>query len=220
MEVQMYGRIARACLPVLLLCPLLGAHAGGWAVITLDALPDHAVAQQPLELTFMVRQHGAEPMTDLKPAVTARAGKLVTSAVATRTNRPGQYRVSLTMPEPGDYAITIDPHFADSKVTLPAVRATGAGALDVPQYSAAERGLRLFVAKGCISCHQHSRASGARSFPVGPELSTPRLAPAVLAKFLADPSIQPPTGNFRMPNLQLKDTEIAALVAFLSTEHE
>jgi hypothetical protein len=55
---------------------------------------------------------------------------------------------------------------------------------------------------------------------VGPELSTPRLAPAFLAKFLADPSIRPPTGNFRMPNLQLKDTEIAALVAFLCTEHE
>ncbi|MBL8103614.1 MAG: hypothetical protein JNM02_13855, partial [Anaerolineales bacterium] len=34
------------------------AFAGGWAVITLDEFPSEVHASQPLEIGFMIRQHG------------------------------------------------------------------------------------------------------------------------------------------------------------------
>ena len=39
------------------------ALAGGWAVITLDELPGQVEANQPLEIGFMVRQHGVTPLS-------------------------------------------------------------------------------------------------------------------------------------------------------------
>ena len=82
----------------------------------------------------------------------------------------------------------------------------------------AERGRRLFVAKGCVTCHLH-RAVNETSIAVGPELTGRRFAPEYLARFLADPAavIPPPSGAFGMPNLRLKPAEIAALTAFLNT---
>ena len=52
---------------------------------------------------------------------------------------------------------------------------------------------------------------------VGPDLTERRLAADYLARFLADPSIKPATANGRrMPNLELRDEDIASLVAFLA----
>jgi len=82
----------------------------------------------------------------------------------------------------------------------------------------AERGRRLFVAKGCVTCHLH-RAVNETSIAAGPELTGRRFAPEYLARFLADPAavIPPASGAFGMPNLHLKPTEIAARTAFLNT---
>ncbi len=65
--------------------------AGGWAVITLDELPSHAVAGEPLTVGFTVRQHGSTLMTGLYPKVTAIMGeeKLVFPAEA--EGGPGHY---------------------------------------------------------------------------------------------------------------------------------
>jgi hypothetical protein len=54
------------------------ALAGGWAVVTLDALPREVRAGQSYQLGFMVRQHGKTPTNQdldgkpLKPVLTAR----------------------------------------------------------------------------------------------------------------------------------------------------
>jgi hypothetical protein len=52
---------------------------------------------------------------------------------------------------------------------------------------------------------------------IGPELTGKRYPPEFLHRFLADPAANAThTGPFRMPNLGLKQQEIAALVAFLN----
>ena len=38
--------------------PVLGFAFGGWCVVTVDDLPEYAVAGQPLALSYTVRQHG------------------------------------------------------------------------------------------------------------------------------------------------------------------
>jgi cytochrome c2 len=214
----MTTRASRFTLPALFLLPLLGVY-GGWAAITVEDLPDYGVVRQPLNLTFTVRQHGVTKLSDLEPRVDARAGGASASAKAELVG-DGQYRARLVLPQAGTWTITIHSGFGASRVTLVPMQVIEATAQPPLALPAAERGRRLFVAKGCVACHLHSDVSGSGVVAVGPELTGAgrRLAPEYLQRFLADPSI---TGSSnRMPNLNLKQPEIAALIAFLGAERQ
>ena len=81
-----------------------------------------------------------------------------------------------------------------------------------------ERGRRLFVAKGCVTCHVHREVAGSGVVAVGPELTNHPLPTDYLKQFLANPGVGPQNGTARMPDLGLESQEIATLVAFLSAE--
>jgi cytochrome c peroxidase len=84
--------------------------------------------------------------------------------------------------------------------------------------SAADRGLRLFVAKGCATCHVHPDVTGSGEVKVGPDLTGRRFEADYLRRFLAEPSIATTRGpdGFEMPDLNLAPQEIAALTAFIN----
>jgi len=206
----MATRASRFALPVLLV-PLLGIY-GGWAAITVEDLPDYGVVRQPLNLTFTVRQHGVTKLSDLEPRVEAR-GAGTAAAVAVPTKEEGQYAARLVLPQAGEWTITIHSGFGPSRVTLVPLTVIDAGAQAPAALPAADQGLRLFVAKGCLTCHLHRDVKGSGTVAVGPELTNRRLAPEYLQRFLADPSMIGSAN--RMPNLNLKQAEIAALIAFL-----
>ncbi|MCI0433214.1 MAG: cytochrome c [Gemmatimonadetes bacterium] len=209
---------------LLLAFPLAAATwTGGWAVITIDDLPEHLVTGLPVDLTFTIRQHGMTPIADLRPVVNARSGERDTRVVAMPTGKPGTYSAKLAVPRDGDWKVTIDSDFGDSRVTLLPIRASAAHASNgngAAAPAAWERGRALFVAKGCLTCHLHREVSGAHVVPVGPDLSDRRFAPDYLARFLDDPSIRPPTSDIRMPDLDLDDAEIRALVAFINGDRQ
>ena len=208
----MTTRASRFALPALLLLPLV---YGGWAAITVEDLPDYGVVRQPLNLTFTVRQHGVTKLSNLEPRVEARAtGATAAAAVAERGKEEGQYTARLVLPQAGEWTITIHSGFGASRVTLVPMQVIEPTAQAPAALPAAERGRRLFVAKGCVTCHLHRDVSGSGVVAVGPELTSRHLAAEYLQRFLADPSI---TGSAnRMPNLNLKPPEIAALIAFLN----
>src|SRR5688572_2150064 len=52
----------------------LGAYYGGWATVTVENLPDQLVAGTPYNLTFSIRQHGDNLLTDLTPYVQLKSG--------------------------------------------------------------------------------------------------------------------------------------------------
>ena len=83
-----------------------------------------------------------------------------------------------------------------------------------------ELGKGLFVAKGCIVCHQNKAArelsGNFQSLSVGPDLSSPKWTTEFLHRWLKDPSAVKP--GTQMPTLGLSDSEIAALAAFLTAE--
>lgn len=83
----------------------------------------------------------------------------------------------------------------------------------------AELGEILFVAKGCVTCHQHDGVAynGIRT-DMGPNLSNHQVGPEFLRLWLRDPAqVRPQT---LMPNLELSDGEIEALIVFLSGDGE
>jgi hypothetical protein len=177
------------------------------------------VARRPVSLTFTVRQHGVHPLTGLEPRVEATSGRLTAAAAAPAGAEAGQYTATLVLADTGDWAITIHSGFGNSSTTLLPLRAIAPDAPAPPPLAEAERGRRLFVAKGCITCHLH-RDLSTTSLGIGPELTTRRFPPEYLTRFLANPPAvyAAAAGAPQMPNLHLKAPEIAALIAFINTE--
>ena len=192
---------------------LTAAYAGGWAIITLNDLPDYAVAGKPLTLIFTVRQHGQTLLSGLQPSIRATgSGGLMAKASAVPGTTPGEYTGALTFPQPGEWTITITSGFNSTATTLPVLKVIGSGTpLPVP-FSPATRGVRLFMAKGCIGCHRHVEVNPEHTTDAKFDLTGKRFPPDYLKKFLADPSVKPA----EMPNLKLKAEEIEALAAFIN----
>jgi len=83
--------------------------------------------------------------------------------------------------------------------------------------SPAALGEKLFIAKGCITCHVHPAFAGKGYTSLELKDLTGYMAiPEYLRVWLKDPAtVKPKT---EMPNLELKDSEIEALIAFLSNQ--
>jgi hypothetical protein len=196
---------------VLLALAAVTAYGGGWSIITLADFPDYVVAGEPVTLTFSVRQHGNHLIDGLKPALRASTtGGLQVDAEAKPTGNKGEYSATLRLANPGEWTIRVDGGFnAEDKtrsynaLTLPSLAVVRGAPAGGPTFSEAERGSRLFVAKGCVGCH----AAGTDK-----DVTKKQFAGDYLTKFLADPSIR----KVDMPNLKLKASEISSLIAFLN----
>lgn len=208
---------ARA-LPLVAALPIAAAYVGGWATITVETLPDYLVVGQPTNLTFSVRQHGMHLLGGLQPTIEARAGERRLDARALPTNRDGYYTATLNVPEPGEWKVRIRSGFRVSEVTLLPIAAVNGLARNTVASTPLQRGQRLFVAKGCVTCHNHGRVPGADGgFAFAPDLTDKHFPREYLQAFLANPAVKPNwSSDNRMPNLNLKADEIAALIAFLN----
>jgi|RhiMetdeSRZDD1v2_1073273.scaffolds.fasta_scaffold518356_1 cytochrome c2 len=82
----------------------------------------------------------------------------------------------------------------------------------------ADYGRALFSAKGCVTCHHHGAIPGSGQLGGSdvPDLTNYTANADFLRTWLKDPrAIRP---NTWMPNLELKQDEIEALIAFLSAK--
>jgi cytochrome c2 len=85
--------------------------------------------------------------------------------------------------------------------------------------SQVELGEHLFVTKGCITCHSNSKVSnsfGYMKVNAGPDLTKFSASPEALRLRLKDPSSV--KSDTQMPNLNLSETEIEALIAFINSK--
>jgi hypothetical protein len=190
---------------------------GGWAVVTITQLPESMSAGAPINLVYAVRQHGVTLLSGLDGWVEATSGSARVSARAIPADRPGHYSATLTLPEAGDWSLIVHDGFTLHRGTPIVLSVSGPGRPPRP-LSASESGERLFVAKGCVTCHAHGRILFAPPATIGPELTARRYAPGYLTTFLADPSRARSgrNGDLRMPDLDLRSDEIQSLVAFLN----
>jgi mono/diheme cytochrome c family protein len=197
---------------------------GGWAVITVDDLPQTLAVGQPTRIEFMVRQHGVTPLDQLTPTIVAsddKRGASEVTASAIKSGPAGHYVATLVVPRTGDWTVTINSGFGASRVTLYPIPATTTPTHSPDDNAPADVGRRLFVAKGCVTCHVHDAAAGNNSIAVGPNLTPRRYQADYLAKLLANPTIaRTPGQQSTMPNLGLKTAEIAALVAFINVDRQ
>jgi hypothetical protein len=211
---------------VALLSLVTVAYAGGWDLITVKDFPDFAVAGRTLELTFTVWVPSLEPLTGLHPVVRATHAKArAVRAIAKASAAPAEYTAELILPEPGDWVIAFDTEY-ESAASLPPLKVIAPGTPAPTQFSLTTRGLRLFTFKGCNGCHLHPEVKEGRLY--GPDLTGKEYATEYLKRFLADPGTTPAPEEvwskdrsyggspYAMPNLNLKDAEIEALVGFIT----
>ena len=121
-----------------LLLPAAGALAGGWVVVTLETMPGQIQAGEPMELSFMVRQHGRTPTHDVSPVLTAtnaESGRRI-QADAEPASKVGRFTVEVSFPDAGlwEWSISAEPYvqtttFAPLTV-LAAERAAGSQQID------------------------------------------------------------------------------------------
>jgi cytochrome c2 len=97
-------------------------------------------------------------------------------------------------------------------MTLLPIPAVKAGSTTPVAVSDVDRGHRLFVAKGCVTCHVDAK--------LGPSLEGRRFDATYLAGFLEKPRRITPTAPMVMPDLGLKQREITALVAYLNSDRQ
>lgn len=209
---MMASNTLRILVPGLLL-PVVMGHAGGWAVVTVDTLPEYTEAGKSTQLTYVVRQHGVEPHPNLKGTIEATSGRLTARGFVVPGERAGQYTASITLPSAGDWSITIRSGFPRADVTLLPLTAVTHGTSLTRAVTDIERGEALFTAKGCVTCHVQ--------MDVGPRLEGRRFEAAYISTFLANPP-RTPTQPSRspMPNLGLQQREIASLVAYLNSPRQ
>jgi hypothetical protein len=209
------------------------AAMGGWAVVSVSKIPDAWITGKPLQLSWQVRQHGLARLAGLEPRLEARSAshRVEGTTRALAEDDETGYRGTIAFPEAGEWQVTIHSGFGRSRAVLIPWRVVDSirpvrgtveahlATIGVRELSDAERGRRMFAAKGCVTCHVH------RDVPIqgevndfGPELTDRRFAADYLARFLADPTIKPPSNGKRMPNPGLREKDIAPLVAFLTAE--
>ena len=199
----------------------VAAVFGGWAVVTVENPPEYLVAGKPVDIDFTVRQHGFTLRSDLKPGIEATSGSRRVIGSAWAIAREGGYRATITVPQPGEWRITINSGWGSSTGMLLPLRAIESSAHRPEPLERSQRGRLLFAAKGCVSCHVHGGVDIVGQLAnLGPNLTDRRFPPQYLTQFLANPSIKPPAiaNGPRMPNLALKQADIASLVAFINDE--
>ena len=96
---------------LLIMMPVLG---GGWAVVTLDHLPENVTAGEAVEIGFMLRGHGVTPVTTDGLSVEARhleSGEKL-SVPARSGEGEGHYLALLSFPRSGtwEWGISVGPY--------------------------------------------------------------------------------------------------------------
>lgn len=223
----------RAIFPLvigLILIAATPATFGGWAVISVQDLPEYLEVGAPATLAFGIRQHGVEPMGDRSPGVilgTERTGWFARGnrIAAKRGGRAGVYEATITPMDTGEVVITIDADYHSSRSALLPIRVVAAGQTAEP-LPVAERGRHLFVAKGCVTCHvkadDHAMVGRSLQGSFAPNLTGRRFDAEWLTAKLADPARNRVrfNGYVVMPNLGLDEKEIAALVSYLNQRED
>ena len=209
---------ARFCCGLAALTMSAVAHAGGWSVATLESWPGYALAGEPVELEFTLRGHGRVPVAGFAvDAVTIHAATGETLVFRARDLGDGRYAVTLELPGPGNWSWRLSGYGEHRMPDLPVLA-------DAQSAATLEReprdvGAELFLAKGCVTCHTGNigRIEVTKSGGAMPLLSEPSqysANPGFLRLWLAGPRAV--TSRATMPDLNLDEDEIEALIAYLS----
>jgi hypothetical protein len=123
--------VAAAMLAVLCVGLVAGiAQAGGLAKVTMLSTPKQVVAGKAIEVSFAVEpQFPMAKDRKVEPMVTATCGERVVRLNAVPLKTAGHYKAVFSLPEAGDWVITVDSRYCETRMkplTLTAGKAKSA----------------------------------------------------------------------------------------------
>jgi hypothetical protein len=191
-------------------------QAGGWAVVTLQNVPEYLAVGRPATVVFRIRQHGQTLLNGLDGRIEARQGSTLVRATANKLPPDGTYAATLTLPAAGRWTVSViggSGLIGDTQSMV--LDAVDAGR-PAPAIAAEDRGRQIFAGKGCVTCHSHSAFHGTRSVDFV-NLSAKRYTPGQVKAFLISVAARPGdiSSPQKMPDLGLVAAEIDLLAAFL-----
>jgi len=113
------------------------ALAGGWVVITIETMPEQIHAGEPVQFSFMVRQHGKTPTHGVNPLLTAtnaETGQRI-QVNGDPAQELGRFTAKVNFPSAGawDWSISAEPF--PQTVTFAPLTVLVAGQMDGPHQS-------------------------------------------------------------------------------------
>ena len=117
------------------------AAMGGWAVVTVQELPEHFVAGRPYTVEFKIRQHGRNLLSDLEPELLVSTsgprlagmlGGANEQRIPAKARAGGTYAATFTAPATGPLYLTIKSNFGASNLRLYPVPVIAPGATPPP----------------------------------------------------------------------------------------
>ncbi|HIG42562.1 MAG: hypothetical protein ABGY96_25480 [bacterium] len=193
-------------------------QAGGWATAVLDELPEFAVRGEPVNVTFTLRQHGIAPLKNLKIHIVAKnktRGEILNLTVNELAD--GIYTSDLDFPSLGTWDWEIKTDWPGPS-EMPPIEVVEFASESMHQTSSYQRGARLFITKGCITCHKNARvqSGNVRSLQIGIDLTSYKASAKFLHLWLTDPKAVKPEST--MPDQDLNRDEIIALTSLFTEE--
>lgn len=95
------------------------ANAGGWAVVTLDALPTNLVVNEPVKIGMMIRQHGKTPWVYDNVRVRGFHSTGETFETRAKMDARGHYTATLNFPRAGKWQWAVASGLAPEWQTMP-----------------------------------------------------------------------------------------------------
>ncbi len=207
-------KLMRIALCITLLSVWSEIQAGGWATAVLNHLPEFAVRDKPVKITFSIKQHGVHPLKELTVHILARneaTGEKQRFAVSELAD--GLYTSELRFSSPGFWDWEIKSIWPGPSA-MPQIEVIESSTSPVHETTSYQLGAKLFVAKGCIQCHGNARISeNVKSFQIAIDLTNYAASAQFLHLWLQSPKAVRP--DSKMPAQNLSKDEIDALTAFL-----
>ena len=98
------------------------ALAGGRATVVIDQAPRQVVAGKAFAIAFSVRpEMGAR--RNVEPMLRAVHGEMAVTAAPVALKARGRYSVSLTLPQPGEWIISVDSRYCETRMSPLTVKA-------------------------------------------------------------------------------------------------
>ena len=119
----------RSILAAIVLASLVAGavHAGGRATVTILNAPKDVVAGQTIQVAFSVQPEW--PMAKnrtLEPTVKATCGDRVLTLAASPLKSAGQYQASFALPSEGEWVITVDSRYCETRMKALTLKAAPA----------------------------------------------------------------------------------------------
>jgi disulfide bond formation protein DsbB len=128
LETEEAMKMTRIALAAAMLLSLVAgiAQAGGRAHVSILNAPKDVVAGKTYEVAFSVRPEWPMKNRSLEPIVRAVCGgrEMTFSAVSLKTQ--GQYKASIALPAAGEWTITVDSRFCETRMTPLVLKAEAA----------------------------------------------------------------------------------------------